>query len=275
MLKSFTSFRTGFLGLCRRALRFIVPVDCLACGVGLQGDPVPGFCQGCWKLILPLKGPSCALCNQPIVSPAAVSHSPNHHCQDCLERPPAFTKAWTLYPYLPPLQEALCAFKYRGKIGLAKPLAQLMIDALPPDLDVDLILPVPLHPSRLRSREFNQSLLLADHLAGHLDLPVSIHDLMRVQSTDAQTTLPRNMRMKNVRHAFAVRRPHMVAGHRILLIDDVFTTGATLHQCAAALSASGATSVIALTLARTLGPLFVPDRRFAEEPVRASSVLGL
>ncbi len=275
MLMPFPSTRTGFLNLCRQALRFIVPVDCLACGVSLQADPVPGFCQRCWKLILPLKGPCCALCGQPFVSPAAVSGSPNHYCQDCMEHRPAFTRAWTLYPYLPPLREAVCAFKYRGKIGLAKPLAQLMIDALPADLDVDLILPVPLHPSRLRSREFNQSLLLADHLARHLDLPVSIRELVRVQATDPQTTLPRNMRLKNVRHAFSVRRPHIVADRRILVIDDVFTTGATLHECAAALSASGAKSVVALTLARTMGTLFVPDHRFVEEPVRSSSVLGL
>ncbi|BFU95791.1 MAG: putative Phosphoribosyltransferase [Nitrospira sp.] len=275
MLMSFPSTRTGFLSLCRQALRFIVPVDCLACGVSLQGDPVPGFCQRCWDLILPLQGPCCVLCSQPFVSPAAVSYSPDHCCQDCLEHRPAFTRAWTLYPYLPPLREAICAFKYRGKIGLAKPLAQLMIDALPSNLDVDLILPVPLHPSRLRSREFNQSLLLSDHLARHLDLPVSIHELVRVQATDPQTTLPRTMRLKNVRHAFSVCRPRVVAGRRILLIDDVFTTGATLHECAAALSASGAKSVIALTLARTIGPLFIPDRRFVEEPVRSSPILGL
>jgi len=275
MLMSFSPARTGFLNLCRRALRFIVPVDCLACGTRLQDDPVPGVCRRCWDLIMPLKGPCCAHCSQPFVSPAAVSHSPNHHCQDCMERRPAFTRAWTLYPYFPPLREAICAFKYRGKIGLAKPLARLMIDALPPDLDADLILPVPLHSSRLRSREFNQSLLLADHLARHLDLPVSIHELVRVQATDPQTTLPRTMRLKNVRHAFAVRSPHIVAGRRILLIDDVFTTGATLHECAAALLAAGATSVFALTLARTIGPSFIPDRRFVEEPVRSLSVLGL
>lgn len=275
MVMSFRSTRTGFLSLCRQALRFIVPVDCLTCGASVQSDPVPGFCRRCWELIEPLNGPCCALCSQPFVSQAAVSFSPNHHCQDCLEHRPAFTRAWTLYPYLPPLREAICAFKYRGKIGLAKPLARLMIDALPSGLDVDLILPVPLHAGRLRSREFNQSLLLADHLARHLNLPVSIGDLIRVQATDPQTMLPRTMRLKNVRHAFSVRRPHVVAGRRILLIDDVFTTGATLHECAAALSASGAQTVLALTLARTIGPLFVPDRRFAEEPARSSSVLGL
>ncbi|MDF0645014.1 MAG: ComF family protein [Nitrospira sp.] len=268
-------FRTGFLSLCRQAVRFIVPVDCLTCGARLQGDPVPEFCRHCWELIVPLKGPSCALCNQPFVSQAAVSFSPDHHCQDCLDYRPAFTRAWTLYPYLPPLREAICAFKYRGKVGLAKPLARLMIDALPSGLEVDLILPVPLHPSRLRSREFNQSLLLADQLARHLNLPVSIGGLTRVQATDPQTTLPRNMRLKNVRRAFSVPRPHMVAGRRILLIDDVFTTGATLHECAAVLSASGAQSVLALTLARTIGPLFVPDRRFVEEPAQPFSVLGL
>jgi ComF family protein len=264
-----------FIGLFRHALRFVVPVECIACGMPLGSDPVPFFCRLCWKHIVPFEGPSCACCAQPFVSSAATSFTPNHHCQSCLERPPAYRRALTLFPYLPPLQEAICSFKYRGKIGLARPLARLMMTALPREVDADVIMPVPLHPTRLRAREFNQSLLLADHLGRHMGKPVSATNLVRVLATDPQTTLSRRERLRNLRNAFAVCRPDSVVGRRILLVDDVFTTGTTLNECAKVLLQAGAESVCALTLARTVDASLVPDRLFAVQATRSLSVLGI
>jgi ComF family protein len=192
-----------------------------------------------------------------------------------LERRPVFERAWTLYPYIPPLQEAICAFKYRGKIGLAKSLSRLMINALPQAMDIDVIMPVPLHPARLRGREFNQSLLLADQLARHVGKPLSVSNLSRALSTDPQTTLSRRERLRNLRHAFAVSNPEIVAGRRILLVDDVFTTGTTLNECAKVLLTAGAESVRALTLARTVDASLVPDRLFVEQAERSLAVLGM
>lgn len=128
--------------------------------------------------------------------------------------------------------EAICSFKYRGKHTLARPLARLMISALPSGIDVDVIIPVPLHPARLRAREFNQSLLLADQLSRHLARPVSATNLVRIAATDPQTTLTRQARLRNLRKAFEIRRPQDLAEKRILLVDDVFTTGTTLNECA-------------------------------------------
>ncbi|HJT20453.1 MAG TPA: ComF family protein [Nitrospira sp.] len=262
-------------GWCRRTLRFIVPVECLACGVTLDTDPVPLFCRLCWDRIAPLGGPSCASCDQPFVSAAATSWSPTHRCQACLEKPPSYRRAWTLFPYISPLREAICAFKYRGKMALADPLAALMLSALPAEIEADLIVPVPLHPSRLRAREFNQSLLLADRLGCHMKKPVCTDILLRVLATEPQTTLSRPARLRNLRRAFAVSHSERLTGRKILLVDDVFTTGTTLNECAAALCEAGAETVCALTLARTMDADLVPDRLFAEQALHSVPALGV
>jgi ComF family protein len=146
-----------------------------------------------------------------------------------------------------------------------------MISALPNGIEADVIVPVPLHPARLRAREFNQSLLLADQLSRHLALPVSVTNLVRVVATD-QTTLTRQARLRNLRKAFEVRRPQDLAEKRILLIDDVFTTGTTLHECAKALRNAGAGPVFALTLARTVNTELIPDRVFTEQPLATMQI---
>jgi ComF family protein len=273
MLRGDTKDR--LIGWCRQALRFVLPVECLTCGTSLSTDPVPFFCTACWQNIRPLHQPACASCDQPFVSEASTTHTPDHQCQNCQKRPPAFQRAWTLFPYLPPLREAICSFKYRGKHTLARPLARLMISALPGEIDVDMIVPVPLHSTRLRAREFNQSLLLADQLSRYLTRPVSTTNLVRITATDPQTTLTRQARLRNLRKAFAVHRPQELSEKRILLVDDVFTTGTTLNECAKALRKAGTGPVFALTLARTVDTSLVPDRLFAEEAVRPLAAIGI
>jgi ComF family protein len=257
--------------LCRLALRAVLPVDCLSCARPLRKDPIPYFCDGCWDRIMPMSGPSCACCDQPFASNASNTWSPAHRCQQCMERPPAYDRAWTLYPYIPPLQEAICALKYRKLFSLAKPLAALMIRALPEPLDADVIVPVPLHSSRLRTREFNQSVLIADHVGRHLRRSVSTTDLIRTVATEPQTSLTRSKRLRNLRQAFRVRNANSFTDRHVLLIDDVFTTGTTLNECAKVLRAAGAASVSALTLARTIDLSLVPDRLLAEHAAWSSA----
>lgn len=252
-------------GLLRRAVRFFLPADCAACGIPLTDDPVPLFCTPCWSTITPLALSRCSQCDRPLPSPIVRTYSPAHRCHHCTVRPPAYLKAWTLYPYLPPLQEAICLFKYRGKVSLAESFGLLMLAVLPAPLEADLVVPVPLHPSRLREREFNQSLLLADQIAKYLDRPLSFTNLVRTAPSEPQSTLSRKERMKNLRRAFAVRRPESIAGKRILLIDDVFTTGTTVNECAKVLRKSGAEAVLVLTLARTIESSVVPDRILARQ----------
>ncbi len=259
-------------GLLRHTVRFFLPADCAACGAPLTSDPIPLFCATCWNTIAPLRLARCSQCDRPLPSPVVLTYSPAHRCHHCTVRPPAYVKAWTLYPYLPPLQDAICLFKYRGKVSLAKPLGRLMLDTLPTPLEADVVIPVPLHPTRLREREFNQSLLLADQVAKHADLPLSFTNLVRTVPSEPQSTLSRKERMKNLRRAFAVRRPEMIAQKRILLIDDVFTTGTTVNECAKALRKAGAKAIFVLTLARTIESNIVPDRILAQ---RARGPLGI
>lgn len=259
-------------GLIRHSVRFFLPADCAACGISLTSDPVPLFCKTCWETIMPLRLARCSQCDRPFPSPVALTYSPTHRCHHCTIRPPAYMKAWTLYPYLPPLQDAICLFKYRGKVSLARPLGRLMLDALPAALDADLVIPVPLHPTRLREREFNQSLLLADQVAKHIHLPLSFTNLVRTTQSEPQSTLSRKERIKNLRRAFAVRHPQSIAHKRILLIDDVFTTGTTVNECAKVLRKAGAQAIFVLTLARTIDSNVVPDRILAQP---ATGLLGV
>jgi ComF family protein len=163
-----------------------------------------------------------------------------------------YTRAWSLYLYASPLQEAVRLFKYKKKVALADALGALMnrlpLDAIQPDV----IIPVPLHPTRLKDREYNQSLLLADRFSRARHIPLSYDNLVRTRETPPQTELSRAVRLNNLRRAFAVRRPEDMAGKRVLLIDDVFTTGTTVNECAKALRRAKATEVYVCTLARTM-----------------------
>jgi ComF family protein len=143
-------------------------------------------------------------------------------------------------------------FKYHSKVALADALGELMGTAFQNSPDFDVLLPVPLHSSRLREREFNQSLLLADRLHRRLGVPLSYGNLVRLRDTQPQTELSRAARLKNLRRAFAVLHPEEVDGKRLLLVDDVFTTGTTVNECAKALRKAGAADVFVCTLARTM-----------------------
>ena len=144
-------------------------------------------------------------------------------------------------------------------MALADSLGALLAQGMPQALEADLLVPVPLHPNRLRQREFNQSLLLADRISPVLQRPVSYRNLIRTIDTQPQILLPRSARLQNLRKAFALRDPREVIGQRILLIDDVFTTGTTVNECARVLVDAGAREVAVLTLARSVERGLVPD----------------
>lgn len=243
----------------RYALRVLFPMQCQTCEAPLTDDPIPFFCRMCWRSIRPFQGPACPRCARPFSSSLASAYSPAHLCGDCRKRAPAFTKAWSAYPYASPLREAIGLLKYERKYGLAGSLCRLLVVALPPALDVDVVMPVPLHPARLREREFNQSLLLAESVSRRLGVALSYTNLIRIRDNAAQTSLPRSARLTNLRHAFHVRVPEAVRGRRVLVVDDVFTTGTTLNECAKALRKAGAGDVYVLTLARAVDPAMLPD----------------
>src|SRR3989441_12141073 len=159
-------------------LLWVLPSACAACKRPAGRRRLLFFCRDCWETIRPIEGSVCPRCGRPFDSPLALTSSPGHLCGSCRKKPPAFDRALSPYRYEGVLEKAVHLFKYRRRDALATPLADLMlvwVDKLP---SVSLVMPVPLHPSRLRSREFNQALLLADRLADPLSLPASVWQIV-------------------------------------------------------------------------------------------------
>jgi ComF family protein len=212
---------------------------------------VPPLCSVCGRPFLQLGG-----AQSPSNEATANDDAPSGSlCGTCRERRPAFSYARAAAAFSDVVREALHAFKFGGRRAIAGPFAELLAEAAtacPAVARVDLLVPVPLHRGRQRERGFNQASLLATRLGRRLGIAVAEGVIVRTVPTRAQTELTGEERRRNVRGAFAVRRPQQVAGLHLLLIDDVMTTGATAEACAdAALRASASTAGI-LTVARVL-----------------------
>jgi ComF family protein len=176
-------------------------------------------------------------------------------CGRCRKRRPVFSYARSAVSYGELAREALHAFKFGGCRALAAPLGDLLAGlgvASLPEASPHILVPVPLHPAREQERGFNQSLLLARRLGHAWGLPVRADILARTIATPPQAELDAQARRANVRGAFAVRRPELVAGRHVIVVDDVFTTGSTVTACAETLRRGGARTVGALTVARAM-----------------------
>jgi len=227
-------------------LDFIYPPRCVVCGEWI--GKWEAMCTRCVESIKPVKHPMCPICGRPFESAPY-----DHLCGTCIESTPPFDAARSAAFYEEPLRDAILRFKFDGKTILAEPLARTASEALEMelwDVDIDSIIPVPLHPKRLRWRGFNQSLLLARHIGKRAGIWVDAYTLKRIRPTRPQVELTHKQRATNVKGAFAVSRPQFVDGRKILLVDDVSTTGATLRECAKMLRKAGASNVYALTVAR-------------------------
>lgn len=216
-------------------------------------------CPDCLKGFEVISSPICECCGMMFKGHA----DDNHLCGDCLTQPKKFRMARAAMVYDHHLMAVIHRFKYAGKTRLAKPLGRLVLGAYLRywhHQKVDLILPVPLHPKKMRQRGFNQSYLLMDTwksiskpMVGELGtIPVKTDVLVRNKATSPQTGLGRKPRLANIKGAFTVRFPEEVFGKRVLLVDDVYTTGATVNECAKMLLKAGAQTVDVLTVARAV-----------------------
>jgi ComF family protein len=238
-----------------RLVDVILPQHCYHCGRPVASAGRRGFCDGCWRLIRLITPPYCPCCGEPFRSPVALMGSPDFRCGACRAEPPPFDHARAVGRYDGPLREAIHQLKYRGRLHLVQPLLALALehfDAHFPGMVFDAIIPVPLHRERLMQREFNQATLLATGLARHLQAPVLERLLVRIRATRPQVELSGRERRQNVRRAFAVPHAGVLEGKRVLVVDDVFTTGATLGEAARTLKAAGAGWVDVFALARVV-----------------------
>jgi ComF family protein len=235
---------------------FLYPPRCAACGVRFAIECSARVCARCLGRLEPLPAPLCRRCGGPLES--AVSGA--GECARCVRTPPHYRRARSVARYRVAAEddpESLPALIRRHKYGLdqsmGRALAEFLPAALPVDAaEIDVVIPVPLHRRRLWWRGFNQAAILAAEIARRLGAPLDTAALYRTRATRPQTARDHDDRVRNVRGAFAAHAPARVAGRRVLLVDDVMTTGATADECARALMRAGAASVDVFTLARVL-----------------------
>lgn len=270
----------------KRALFSIVkavfPTKCLSCGkffhdqlkrskeipeetpgleetapIGFERETAAYLCNACLKEIVPIRSPICCQCGRMFESRIG----DDHLCRGCIEKRRIFGKARSAGVYDKSLMSLIHAFKYGKKIQLADPLGRMLCNTFLRHWrknEVDLAMPVPLHRERLRERGFNQALMLVRNWSiwvrndSRADpfLEINHDTLTRIKRTRPQTGLNRKDRGENIKNAFHVKDAGNIQGRRILLVDDVFTTGATIEECARVLKKEGAEKIDVLTLAR-------------------------
>ncbi len=228
-------------------LDLVLPPRCPGCRRIVATDR--SFCLDCWNALVFITAPLCACCGAPFDH----DRGPGALCGPCLAEPPRFTAARAALVYDGPAREVLLGFKHADRQHLAQVMAPHVVRAagglLHPGV---LLVPVPLHWTRLWRRGFNQAALLAQAVARRVGAQVAVDALIRVKPTVISKGLGRKARADNVRGAFRVRRRDQIKGRDIVLVDDVLTTGATADACARHLKRAGARSITVLTWARVI-----------------------
>ena len=226
----------------KQARRWLWPRSCLLC----QARAAAGkdLCAACDRS-LPRVQAACPCCGAPgaVVGTTAL-------CGECQKHPPAYDGTRAVFRYATPVDRLIQHLKYHGRLELSRVLGGYLAEHMPilDDPLPDVIVPVPLHVSRLRERGYNQALEMARNVAGQLRVPLDRHGTQRIRPTAPQTELPRDQRRKNMRDAFTASQAF--AGQRIAIVDDVMTSGHTVNALAECLRRSGAREVRVWVVAR-------------------------
>lgn len=214
----------------------ILPGSCLLCAADSASSLL---CPACTADLPRQATTACPQCG--------VETPLGERCGTCLKSPPAFTRTIVPFRYEFPVDRLIQALKYSHRLPLAKWLGSSLSEQIVAD-EHDLLLPLPLHSSRLRDRGFNQSAEIARTIHSLLGIPMNVDCLTRIRATPPQAALPLKERAKNVRGAFECAAD--LSGKRILLVDDVMTTGSTLRECARVLQLHGAAQITLAVVAR-------------------------
>lgn len=241
----------SFLGL-------IFPSRCLICEAPLHPMRECPLCPEHLRQIRVVEPPVCSRCGRKMSGKSVEALV----CAECRSRTTYHDSGYSACAFADPLRELIHLFKYRKKRYLASFLARLLVDYLREHPDIsgyDAIIPVPLHWRRRWTRGFNQALDLARPLSKHFGIPVMKGNLRRVRYTKPQVRLVSKERESNIRNAFRTRSPTQLAGKRLILLDDVITSGATLNECSRVLKRAGASWVAIVTLAQASGSWVLPE----------------
>jgi len=236
-----SNFIAAILNSCTNFTRTLLSQECLLCG-GASGHDL--LCGDCANGLPYHRVPACPICALPTAG--------GETCGACLKHPPAFNRTLAAFDYAFPVDALLHAFKYAGQLPVAEALAQPLADLARTRPLPDALVPMPLHPARLKERGFNQAMELARALSRKLNVPVLADAAIRQKDTAPQAGLPWKERRRNIRGAFDCRRNF--TGKRLAVVDDVMTTGATLGELAKTLKKNGAEVelwVVARTLEKT------------------------
>ena len=224
----------------RTGIEQILPAQpCVLCGC-MSRDGL--WCKACDRAMPYLAMAHCPSC--------ALPSTTGEICGQCLKHPPLFARTTAVFDYSFPLDKLIQAMKYGEQLALAYAFAEKLAQRIDKNHLPDCIIPMPLHPVKLRERGFNQSQLLAAEIARGFDLELLSHACQRVRDTPPQSALPWKERKKNMRDAF--RCDADLSGRRVALVDDVLTTGASLNALAKAVQKCGAVEIEAWVVARTL-----------------------
>jgi ComF family protein len=227
-------------------IELFFPASCLACGIPPKEAGDIMLCQSCLAAIEWLNGSLCLCCGRQFTKKI----DDDHLCGLCLKDAFYFDMARALVLYKPPMTTIISNFKYYGQTAGLKSFQALKQQISPNTAEPEIIIPVPLHKKRLQQRGFNQALLLARAFFPNQHLQINSRILERHRYTEPQTSLSGEMRRRNLKNAFQVIDRQAVEGKRVMLVDDVFTTGTTVNECAKVLKKAGAKEVQVLTLAR-------------------------
>ncbi len=235
------AFKRILQSLRESVLGFVYPPHCLLCRTPL--DESDGLCHACWETLGIINGPRCGRCGCP-------GHS--YPCVNCADKDFVFSRLYALTPFSRSVQRLVHMLKYQGQTVAGQTLGRALGRMLAGEALKEarpVVVPVPLHGSRLRERGYNQSVLIARALARVMDMSVAERALQRVRATDTQTTLDSSEREANMEGAFRGRRNDLIRDRQALLVDDVVTTGATANACATALLEAGASEVVVAAVA--------------------------
>lgn len=224
----------------------IYPPTCISCKKPTHDHGT--LCTDCWNEIDFISSPNCTICSTPMPHSSA---SPLI-CGTCLNSPPNYHRARSLFSYDENSKRIITRLKYYDKTHIAKHVSQWLYNRQQDFIcESELIIPVPLHKKRLNSRKFNQSTLIAKHLSKKTNIPFIADALIRTKNSTPQTNLTFKQRTKNLNNCFIQNPKRNIQNKRVLLVDDVITTGTTVYQCTKTLLKAGAKEVNVLTVAKT------------------------
>ena len=233
-------------------LNIIFPKLCISCQSPSSGHVL---CRPCFSEINFINTSNiCISCGIPFNLFNKLSPTKSHKCDGCIRNIVNFNRSRSIARYDGTLRELLHRFKYKKKIGIGKFFTKLILDHFPKDLKgFDLMMPVPLHINKLREREYNQSAVIVNCLSRDLECEKDLFSLKKSRETEPQVNFKNSSaRKRNILKSFSVSEVKKVKKRSILLIDDVYTSGSTLNECAKVLLEAGASKVHALTLLRAV-----------------------